>query len=130
MSFGMLDSFNKDNKKNRRRMWFKGWSKSERNTKKIAEKITFLRRNRLSLTYGDTEILEANKDAFVLLRDYFGEVTISVFNKSRKAETVSFDLPERFKEKILKGNFGGKVVKEGVKVSVQLAGARFDMLTD
>ncbi len=114
----------------RRMMRFKKWSKSEKNTKKIAEKITFLRRNRLSLTYGDTEILEVSKDAFVLLRDYFGEVTISVFNKSRKAETVSFTLPERFKDKILKGNFGGKITKNEGKVSVQLAAASFEMLTD
>jgi cyclomaltodextrinase / maltogenic alpha-amylase / neopullulanase len=114
----------------RRMMRFSKWSKSEKNTKKMAEKITFLRRNRLSLTYGDTEILHVSKDAFVLMRDYFGEVTISVFNKSREAATVSFDLPERFKDIILKGNFEGKVGREGVKVSVQLAGARFEMLTN
>jgi cyclomaltodextrinase / maltogenic alpha-amylase / neopullulanase len=114
----------------RRMMRFSKWSKSEKNTKKMAEKITFLRRNRLSLTYGDTEILHVSKDAFVLMRDYFGEVTISVFNKSREAATVSFDLPERFKDIILKGNFGGKVGKEGVKINVQLAAASFEMLTD
>jgi cyclomaltodextrinase / maltogenic alpha-amylase / neopullulanase len=114
----------------RRMMRFKGWSKAEKNTKKMAEKITFLRRNRLSLTYGDTEILSVSKDAFVLLRDYFGEVTICVFNKSRQAATVSFDLPERFKDKVLKGNFDGKVGKESGKVNVQLLGASFEMLTD
>ncbi len=114
----------------RRMMRFSKWSKSEKNTKKMAEKVTFLRANRLSLTYGDTEILHTERDAFVLLRDYFGEVTISVFNKKRQAETVSFDLPERFKDKILKGNFDGKIVKEGSKVSVKLAGASFEMLTD
>jgi cyclomaltodextrinase / maltogenic alpha-amylase / neopullulanase len=114
----------------RRMMRFKGWSNEEKQTKLNAEKITSLRRNRLSLTYGDTEILQVTDKTFVLARDYFGEVTIAVFNKDRAAKTIEFDLPQRFADKNLKGNFGGKVSKNGAKVAVGLSGAGFEMLTD
>jgi cyclomaltodextrinase / maltogenic alpha-amylase / neopullulanase len=114
----------------RRMMRFKGWSKEEKQTKMTAEKITKLRRSRLSLTYGDTEILHVSDKTFVLARDYFGEITISIFNKNRTATEISFDLPARFVDKNLMANFGGIVKKEGSKMTVKLEATSFDMLTD
>jgi cyclomaltodextrinase / maltogenic alpha-amylase / neopullulanase len=114
----------------RRMMRFDNLNANEMQTKQIAEKLTQLRKNRLSLIYGDTDILLSNDDLLVILRDYFGEVTISVFNKNSKNTGVSFDLPYRYAKKVLKTNFNGKVVQEGNLVRVTLAGASFEMLTD
>jgi hypothetical protein len=111
-------------------MRFENLSANETQTKQIAEKLTQMRRNRLSLIYGDTDILLSNDEVLVILRDYFGEVTISVFNKGKKTTGLAFDLPYRYLNKVLKTNFNGKVVKEGNLVRVTVPAASFEILTD
>jgi cyclomaltodextrinase / maltogenic alpha-amylase / neopullulanase len=115
----------------RRMMRFEGdWNDNEKETKRTTEKITTLRAKRLSMMYGDTEILKTANDQFVILRDYFGEVTVSVFNKSRQAGDVVFDMPTRLSKAVLKTNFNGKVSQNGQKITVSLPAASFDMLTN
>jgi cyclomaltodextrinase / maltogenic alpha-amylase / neopullulanase len=114
----------------RRMMRFDNLSANETQTKQIAEKLTQMRKNRLSLIYGDTDILLSNDEVLVILRDYFGEVTISVFNKGKKTTGLAFDLPYRYLNKVLKTNFNGKVTKEGNNVRVTVPAASFEILTD
>ena len=114
----------------RRMMRFEGLSDAEKENKMIAEKITTLRAKRLSLIYGDTEILKTSDDTFVFLRDYFGELTVTVFNKSRVASDVNFEVPKRFLNTNLKTNFNGKVTKSGTQISVSLAANSFEILTN
>jgi glycosidase len=114
----------------RRMMRFSKWTKEEKATKALTEKITALRRNRLSLIYGDTEMLYVSPTAFVIARDYFGELTVAVFNKSRQAQNIQFELPPRFAQKTLKANFLGKVNQTGTQVSVALPAVGFDFLID
>jgi cyclomaltodextrinase / maltogenic alpha-amylase / neopullulanase len=114
----------------RRMMRFENLNANEMQTKQIAEKLTQMRKNRLSLIYGDTDILLSNDEVLVILRDYFGEVTISVFNKGKKTTGLAFDLPYRYLNKILKTNFNGKVIKEGNLVRVTVPAASFEILTD
>jgi cyclomaltodextrinase len=113
---------------NRRMMRFSGWSDNEANTKKVVAQLTQLRKDRLSLTYGETEVLLAEKDILVLARSYFNEVTIIVFNKSEQPQSVSFSLPSRFADTSLSTSFNSAVKQEGATVTVDLPAVAFDML--
>jgi cyclomaltodextrinase len=113
---------------NRRMMRFSGWSENEANTKEVVAQLTRLRKERLSLTYGETEVLLAEKDLLVLLRSYFDELTIIVFNKSEQARSLRFTLPDRFSDIALSTSFGHTVKQEGRQISVDLPEVGFDML--
>ncbi len=115
---------------NRRMMRFDAWNKHEAETKKITEQLTDLRANRLSLTYGDTELLEVSDKTFALARMYFDELTIAVFNKDDQERTIQLELPERYKRVKLNANFGGKVENEDAGISVTLPPRSFDYLTN
>jgi cyclomaltodextrinase / maltogenic alpha-amylase / neopullulanase len=115
----------------RRMMRFEGeWTENEKENKQIVEKITALRANRLSMIYGDTEILKVSDDQFVMMREYFGEISVSIFNKSKNAVDISFELPKRYTNTNLKSNFQGKITKNGAKVTVNMPATTFDILTN
>jgi cyclomaltodextrinase / maltogenic alpha-amylase / neopullulanase len=114
----------------RRMMRFDNLNPNETQTKQVTEKLTKMRKSRLSLIYGDTDILLSNDEVLVILRDYFGEVTISVFNKGKKTTGLAFDLPYRYLNKVLNTNFNGKVTKEGNLVRVTVPASSFEILTD
>ncbi len=65
---------------NRRMMRFSGLSDREAATKATAEKLTKIRKNNLSLIYGDTKILLEEDMTFAYLRYYFDELALVVFN--------------------------------------------------
>ena len=115
---------------NRRMMRFDGWSEAEAQTKEIVEKLTELRRNRLSLIYGDTEILHVNDQTLAIARSYFGELTVVVFNKGGEEQTVRLHLPERFLGQDLRAQFGASLEGSYKEWSVTLPPYSFELLTN
>lgn len=115
---------------NRRPMKFDNLAPEEQKVKQTAESLIKLRKERLSLIYGDMEVLKCTSKIFVYIRTYFDELTVAAFNKDTTARTVEFELPARYDGKKLKANFGSKVTVSGSKVTVELPATSFDIITN
>ena len=84
---------------NRRMMQFDNLVPEKIALRNQTAKLLKFRRSNMPLLYGDTKILLANDDVFVILRTYLGESTIAVFNKSNEGKVV-FELPKFVDEKL------------------------------
>ncbi len=87
---------------NRRQMKFDGLDKYEQATRDRTRKLIQLRKNNLSLIYGDTEIAIAEKNLLMLSRSYFDNKVIAVFNTSDQSAEVDIEAGGN-------SNFYGKV---------------------
>ena len=115
---------------NRRMMYFKKLTPYEIETKQITQKVTKLRRKRISLNYGDTEILFDDKNTLVLARTYFDEITIIAFNKSKKVQNVLFKIPWRFRNDLFKSQFRNTFDMFKNEMTLQLHPVSFDFITN
>lgn len=115
---------------NRRMMKFDKLSSYEKETKDIASKLIKLRRSNMSLMYGDYKAVNISKDTYAFIRSYFGEIAVVVLNKSEKNEKISFEIPERFSNQVLKSNFGASFNKSGRSIEIMLPGNTFEILTN
>ena len=68
---------------NRRMMKFSGLNNKENNLKKKVGKLLHLRNQSMPLLYGTTEI-NTDGNVLIITRDYFGDKSISIINKSQK----------------------------------------------
>ena len=123
---GMVGAGDPDN---RRMMRFEGLNEFEQKTKETADKLGNLRRNSLSLIYGDFELITSSKDALVYVRHFFDKTSVVIFNKGT-AKTVEFALPEWLNIEGLKPQFGNQVKMDGRNVSIPLGENGFDVLTN
>lgn len=114
----------------RRPMRFDNLSRLEEFTRSTVAQLSGLRKNRLSLTYGETDFLHQDDMTFAFARSYLDEITIAVFNKSTSPKTFTFNLPGRFAGKSLKTNFRGQLSQDGARVTITLPPASFELLTD
>lgn len=115
---------------NRRMMYFKKLTPYEIETKQITQKVTKLRRKRVSLNYGDTEILFDDKNTLVLARTYFSEITIIAFNKSQKVQNIQFNIPWRFINDLFKSQFRNTFDMFKNEMTLQLHPVSFDFITN
>jgi len=115
---------------NRRMMKFDKLSSYEKETKDIASKLIKLRRSNMSLMYGDYKAVNISKDTYAFIRSYFGEIAVVVLNKSEKNEKISFEIPERFSNQVLKSNFGATFNQSGKSIEIELSGNTFEILTN
>ncbi|MBE9466722.1 MAG: alpha-amylase [Bacteroidetes bacterium] len=115
---------------NRRMMRFDNLKPEEAKLKEITTKLIFLRRNNLSLIYGDSKILEASDKTFVYARKYFNKVSIIVFNKDNIEKNISFNIPEQFENRKLKTSFNAEFNIEKNIISVKLPANSFEILTN
>lgn len=76
---------------NRRRMMFEGLDPNQLATRERAKKMIDLRRNNLALIFGETEIRNASENSLILVRSYFDQQAIAVFNTS--GQEMRFDIP-------------------------------------
>ncbi|MCK5822637.1 MAG: hypothetical protein KAG95_01445 [Bacteroidales bacterium] len=115
---------------NRRMMRFNNLKPEEAKVKEITKKLIHLRRNNLSLIYGDTKILETSDKAFVYSRTYFNKIAVIVFNKDNIEKDISFNIPEQFKNTNLKSNFNSDFSLEKNKINIKLQSNSFEILTN
>ncbi|MEI7725852.1 MAG: alpha-amylase family glycosyl hydrolase, partial [Bacteroidota bacterium] len=115
---------------NRRMMQFDSLNKHEQYLKAITSKLAHLRNSNLALIYGDFTTLKVNEKVYVYLRSYFDKAVIVIFNKDKSSRKVEFDLPNRFMSATFLAQFGNKFVVENGKVSLELPGNSFEILTN
>jgi glycosidase len=114
---------------NRRFMQFEGLSPNEQSTLEATRKLVNLRKSNTALTLGDTKVLYVANNQMVILRSYFDEVAIAVFNKGNKSETVEFILPPEFSKLKFISNFKNTVDVLGGKVRLKMEPNSFEILT-
>lgn len=77
---------------NRRMMRFENWNEDETETRDQLKALIALRKNRMSLLYGDLQILHNTGGVLVIERSYLGEHTRIIINKNNSLTP----LPEKF----------------------------------
>lgn len=125
--FGMPGANDPDN---RRLMKFGDFTPEEQQTREVTKKLVHLRREHLTLTLGDYQLLLADDIRYAYARTYFNKITVVFFNKDPEAREISVELPERFEDVSLAPNFGSGFVKNGSQVSVTVAANAFEILTN
>lgn len=115
---------------NRRMMKFAGLDDNEQQTRQITDKLIHLRRNNLSLDYGDFVEIMANEKVWVYARLYFDRIAIVAFNKSKKAHMIEFSLPAGFENADLKAQFGNEFARKGSAVGISMPPYSFEIFTN
>lgn len=125
--FGMPGANDPDN---RRMMQFEGLKPEEKLTKEITKNLIQLRRENLSLTYGDFNLLHLDAYTLVYMRSYFDKTAIIVFNKSKKPLPVLIKIPARFKNEVFRSNFNTEFNLHGTDMKIFIEGNSFDIITN
>ncbi len=115
---------------NRRMMKFAKLSDEESAEKNTVEKLTKLRKQNLSLVFGDFDTLKVADNFYAYARTYFDEITIVVFNKSAETVKVELAIPARYTDAKLTGNFGADWRLEKNTLTIELKGNSFEILTN
>jgi glycosidase len=125
--FGMPGANDPDN---RRMMQFDGLKPEEKLTTEITKNLIQLRRENLSLTYGDFNLLHLDAYTLVYMRSYFDKTSIIVFNKSKKPLPVLIKIPARFKDANFKSNFDADFNLHDTDMKIFIEGNSFDIITN
>jgi cyclomaltodextrinase len=125
--FGMPGAGDPDN---RRMMRFDNLTPQEKRMKAVTEKLTHLRSSSMPLLFGDFKALETTDKTWVYMRTYFDKVVIVIFNKDKDFRKINFDLPERFNGVKLVNQFGSNAKLEKGKITVNLRGNSFEILSN
>jgi glycosidase len=113
---------------NRRMMRFSDLSPQEKWVKEQTEKLVHLRRNNMSLMYGEYQLLHAEKDLLIFMRSYFNEKAVVIFNKSNQAQSIALPSVISNKEK-WQTHFGHKLLEETERFYLELPPYTFEVLT-
>ncbi|MCH2213980.1 MAG: alpha-amylase family glycosyl hydrolase [Flavobacteriales bacterium] len=125
--YGMIGAGDPDN---RRMMQFGvDLSAREQATLETVTKLANLRRDEVSLLYGDSQVLMVSDQQMVVLRNYFDQTSILVLNSSREPSEISFEIPVHYAIDSMKKNFSGEVAIADRSITVKLPPVSFDILT-
>ncbi len=108
----------------RRMMRFAQLSEREKQTKKVVQKLTQLRKTHLALTYGDSEVIDFDHTTLVLKRQYFNQEALLVMNKSDKSQLVSIGSDDQWTSQ-----FNNQLTNKGGEIYIELSPWSFDVLT-
>ena len=113
---------------NRRMMRFENLSELEQNQLDINKKLTQLRKERLSLIYGDFKVLKVSDKVYAYSRSYFDETTVVVFNKDSEASKIYLTVPDIDLSKAT-ANFGATVSSKESALIIDLEANGFEVIT-
>jgi len=125
--FGMPGAGDPDN---RRMMKFDSLSKFEQALKITTAKLAHQRNLNMALVYGDFATLKVNEKTYVYLRSYFDKAVVVIFNKDKSTRKIEFNLPDRYVTSQLVAQFGNKFTVEKGKVTLELNGNSFEILSN
>jgi glycosidase len=125
--FGLAGAADPDN---RRMMKFDSLNKHEQALKTTTAKLAHLRNSNLALVYGDFTTLKVSEKVYVYLRSYFDKAVVVVFNKDKSKRKIEFSLPERYIMSKFIAQFGSSFVLENGKMSLELPGNSFEILSN
>ncbi|MBK8806105.1 MAG: hypothetical protein IPO21_05440 [Bacteroidales bacterium] len=114
---------------NRRPMRFEGLNIGEQETLFYAKKIMSIRKNSLSLIYGNFIFLNKKGDILAFCRKFFKDASIVIFNKSSKITSIDIKLPEEYTELQFNSNFNSKFSIKNNILSIELEHHSFEILT-
>jgi len=114
---------------NRRMMKFDSLNKHEEFLRKTTSELAHLRNSNLALVYGDFTTLKVSDKVYVYLRSYFDKAVVVIFNKDKSSKKIEFELPDRYAAATFTAMFGNKFILEKGKVSIELQGNSFEILT-
>ncbi|MBI4647029.1 MAG: alpha-amylase [Bacteroidia bacterium] len=115
---------------NRRPMKFDNLSPDEKWTKETVKKLVQLRKENITLIFGDYLTLKVTTDEFVYARTYFDKTSIIIFNKSSESRKVVFEVLEQINCKGLKRNFSAGFGQTGRGMTVKLRPYSFEILSN
>ena len=95
----------------------------------IFRKLTELRNNEMSLTYGDFRFHTVGEDKLAYSRAYFEDQSIVIFNKADSDQEISLQLRDEFDYTNLKAHFGNDFRVENGRLYVTLPSNKFEILT-
>lgn len=113
----------------RRMMKFEGLNPHEAATKAIAAKLAKIRKENLSLIYGNFTTLRLTDKTYAYARQYFDEISIVIFNKDNNLANFEITLPDWMENPQLKSNFGNNFHLDERKLFITLAPWSFEILT-
>jgi glycosidase len=125
--FGMPGAGDPDN---RRMMRFDNLTPQEKRLKSTVEKLTHLRSNSMPLLYGDFKTIETGDKSYVYMRTYFDQVVFVIFNKDKSSRKINFEIPDRFTGIKLVNQFGSDAKVEKNRITLNLKGNSFEILTN
>jgi len=125
--FGMPGAGDPDN---RRMMRFDSLTPQEKHVKDIVEKLTHLRSSSMPLLFGDFKTIETGDKTWVYMRTYFDKVVFVIFNKDKSSRKIDFEIPGRFTGIKLVNHFGSDAKLEKNKITLNLKGNSFEILTN
>jgi cyclomaltodextrinase / maltogenic alpha-amylase / neopullulanase len=124
--YGMPGANDPDN----RRMMKFDLTPREAANKTLVQQLIRLRKDHLALTYGDFRTIRVTDKVLIYMRSYFGQVAYVIMNKDNSLRTIEFEIPEPFRNIVLRNNFGNSFNMKDNKVTLSLAGNSFEILTN
>ncbi|MEX1187792.1 MAG: alpha-amylase family glycosyl hydrolase [Bacteroidia bacterium] len=115
---------------NRRMMRFNNLSPEEQDVKETVTKLCNFRKNSMSLCYGDTRILKADKNVLVYMRQYFGYTTVIALNRGEADVEVNINLPSYVNAEQLKALFGSENEINDKALKIKLKPYSFELATN
>lgn len=113
---------------NRRMMRFTDLKEEEEKTMEIVKKLTRIRSGNMAFLFGDYEPLVVAESSYVYARTYFNNIGIVVFNNNDTQQTVSFNIPKRFKDVKLEACFGSEFIVKENEAEVIISPNSFEIL--
>ncbi|MCK9398578.1 MAG: alpha-amylase family glycosyl hydrolase [Bacteroidales bacterium] len=113
----------------RRMMKFDGLNPHESSTKATATKLAKIRKENLSLIYGNFTTLQVDDKTYAYARQYFDNISVVIFNKDNKPANLEITLPDWMENPQFKSNFGNNFNLDERKLSITLAPWSFEIMT-
>jgi glycosidase len=105
-------------------------NEKEQTTLESVAKLGQLRKNNLPLIYGDFIELYLTNTEWAYARNYFGEIVITVFNRTLEEKEIQIPLPKLMQDKKFETTFGSDFNIENGILTIKVKGNGVDVLTE
>ncbi|MCC6251511.1 MAG: alpha-glucosidase C-terminal domain-containing protein [Bacteroidia bacterium] len=114
---------------NRRMMVFDNLNTDQQNQFEITQQLFSIRKNNMSLLYGDYDLLKSDKNVMAYGRYYFDNAAFVFFNKDSKSVKFKVNIPKEYASVSLKKYFSGKFNISGNELLIELPPHSFEIIT-
>ena len=115
---------------NRRMMRFDGLSPEEQDVKTCVTKLCNYRKASMALCYGDTRVVQADKDVFIYTRQYFNKTAIILMNRSSEPKLLKVNLPTYMNSSGLAALFQTEITTKGGMLILELPPLSFEIVSN
>jgi cyclomaltodextrinase len=116
---------------NRRMMYFENWNEKENALFESTAKCAKLRRDNMSLLYGDLKFITIEDELLVYSRKYFDENCLVIVNNTAEQKELSIDLPVGFQKENLSSHFGQDfIINESNQLNIKINPFSFEIIVN